>query len=175
MLEEVIKTLEKISENKLEAFARVLYLAAHKRIWIIGNGGSASTASHFTSDLSSLGFDAICLSDNISRLTALTNDYGWDMSYIKQLQHMQKSDVLVAISVHGGNIKWSSNLELAAELAKKKGAKVLSLTGHDGGQLAKMGYSIIVPSKSTPIIEGIHCVLTHIIRQKIEEMGRCTK
>lgn len=176
MLEEVIKTLQKIPEEKIQEFAKILYLSCHKRIWIAGNGGSASTASHFASDLASLGFDVICLTDNVPRLTAITNDYGWELAYIKQMSHVTSGDILIAISVHGGAKGWSDNLTHAATLAKEKNVKVLSLVGHDGGQLAKLSnLSIIVPSNSTPIIEGIHCVLTHIIRQKIEELSKCSK
>lgn len=175
MLKEVIKTLRKIPEDDVQKFARELYLSCHKRIWIIGNGGSASTASHFASDLASLGFDVICLTDNVSRLTALTNDFGWDTVYMKQCQHMKSGDILIAISVHGGR-GWSNNLVLATKFATNRGAKTLSLVGHDGGQLAEISaFSIIVPSDSTPIIEGIHCVLTHVIRQKIEELSKCSK
>lgn len=167
----LIKTIKKMDEKLLDSFAQNLLKHKPNTIWIIGNGGSASTASHFTSDLNSLGFNARCLCDNVPRLTALTNDYGWDEVYIKQLSHLKPNDVLILISVHGGSDSWSNNLIKALFYAKGRGAKILSLTGFDGGITAKnSNHSIIVPAERTYIIEGIHCVLTHIIWQKIKDL-----
>lgn len=170
MIEQVVETLTKIKEEDLDKFAQVLFTSKSNRIFLIGNGGSASTASHFASDLLSLNFNATCLSDNISRVTAIANDYGWNDIFIKQLQHIKKGDVLIAISVHGGYLDWSNNLVKATMFAKGRVAKTLSLVGNDGGELAQIcDFSIIVPSDSTPIIEGLHSVLTHIICEKVKQ------
>jgi D-sedoheptulose 7-phosphate isomerase len=142
---------------------------------LIQNGGSASCASHFASDLASLGFDTICLTDNPARLTALVNDFGWEDTYVKQLSWIKTGDILIAISVHGGADSWSCNLVRAATFAKNRGAKILSLSGFDGGELAKLSdLSIIVPAERTYIIEGIHSILTHVICQMLENQ-KCSK
>ena len=152
------------------------------RIWLAGNGGSSSIASHFASDLQSLGFDAICLTDNIPRLTALTNDYCWELVYEKQLTHFTEFDVLILISVHGGgksplspelgseSLPWSQNLLLAAIEAKKRGGKILSLVGDDGGRLKSLSdIFILVPSPDPCYVEGLHSLLTHIICKRLKE------
>jgi len=171
MLKEISSILSKINELDLVIFAQTLSKAKIlNRIWVAGNGGSSSTASHFVSDLTNLGFNATCLTDNVPCLTAYTNDYGWNEVFQRQLQHMKKDDILVTISVHGGTDNWSNNLILATIFANSMGAKTLSLIGHDGGELAKHSdFSIIVPSDNTYIIEGIHSILTHVICQKIKE------
>jgi D-sedoheptulose 7-phosphate isomerase len=170
MLEEISKILTQIPEENLEKFAQILLNHKNHRVWLIGNGGSASCASHFTSDLASLCFDTICLSDNPSKLTAITNDFGWEEAYVKQLSRMKSDDVLIVISVHGGTNSWSCNLVRAAFFAKDMGATILSLSGFDGGELAKLSdLSIIVPAERTYIVEGIHGVLCHVIWQKLEE------
>lgn len=168
-----METLTKIKEEDIDKFAQILSKSKLSRIFLIGNGGSASTASHFASDLSSLGFDTKCLTDNVSRLTAIANDFSWDEVYTKQFYKLLPNNVLIAISVHGGDIERSNNLIEATLFAKAKGAKTLSLVGCDGGQLAQLcDFSIIVPSDLTPIIEGVHSVLTHIICERVKECNK---
>lgn len=170
MLKNVAKILTQIDEGSLTNFAQILLNSKSHRIWLAGNGGSGATASHFASDLANLGFDTVCLTDNVPRLTALTNDYGWIASYDRQLSHFKKGDVFIAISVHGSSQEWSNNLFEAATVAEVQDGKILSLVGYDGGQLAKISdFSIIVPSDQTYIIEGIHSVLAHAICEKIRE------
>jgi D-sedoheptulose 7-phosphate isomerase len=170
MLNEISEILTRIDEENLDKAVEILL--EHKpshRIFLVGNGGSSACASHFASDLASLGFDATCLSDNIPRLTAITNDFGWEDVFIKQLEHLKPNDILIVISVHGGSNSWSCNLVRAASFAKEKGAKILSLSGFDGGELAKISdLSIIVPAERTYIIEGLHSVVAHVICQKLE-------
>lgn len=173
MLEEISSIIKKIPLEKIEEFTNILHNSKSNRIWIIGNGGSASTASHFKSDLSSIDFDVVCPSENISRITALTNDFGWDEVYIKQLSHLKPNDVLIIISVHGGSESWSNNLVKALFYAKGRNAKILSLTGFDGGVVSKYSNStIIVPAEKTYIIEGIHSILTHVIWKQLEDKTR---
>ena len=170
MLKKIVSVMSKINEKELENFTQFLLKSKNSRIWIIGNGGSSSTASHFTSDLQNLGFNATCLSDNTPRLTAITNDFSWNEAYYRQLEHMRPNDILITISVHGGSEKWSNNLVLATHFAQGRNAKVLSLIGCNGGEIGKFSdFAIIVPSNETYIIEGIHSVLTHIICQKVKE------
>ena len=91
-------------------------------VYTIGCGGSSSTASHFTADLSKTvgGFKSICLSDNTPLVSAITNDLGWENVFEYQLKNwMGGNDVLVVFSVHGGSKDWSYNLIKAMKLAKK--------------------------------------------------------
>lgn len=145
----------------------------NNRIWLAGNGGSAYTMSHFASDLMNLNFDVFCMNDNIARLSALTNDIGWEFVYVKQLENFKKGDILILASVHGGGKigdEWSQNLLLAAIEAKKKNGIILSLIGCGGGRLKRFSdVSIIIPSDSCCYVEGFHSLYTHIICEKLKE------
>lgn len=171
-LVEAQKLLKSLEDADIEGFVEFLKVARefNKRVWLVGNGGSAATASHFTSDLMNLGFDVFCMVDNISRLTALTNDFSWENVYWKQLEKLDRGDVLILLSVHGGVGKWSSNLLLATRRAKNRGGIILSLVGCDGGKLKEPSdVCIIVPSESCCYVEGIHSLLTHIICERLKK------
>ena len=154
-----------------------------KKIFIIGNGGSASTATHFACDLNKYTsvdgkkrFKAISLEDNIPLVTALVNDEGWNQVYSYQLENlMDEGDYLIVLSVHGGSGKdkagpWSQNILLAAQLVQERGGKVIGLVGFDGGAIRSIADScIIVPVNSTPQVEGFHLVLTHLICSIIKD------
>ena len=159
----------------IESFVLYLKNARDKkdRVWLAGNGGSAYTVAHFASDLMNLGFDVFCMVDNIARLTAITNDYGWEFAYEKQLKNFRKFGVLILVSVHGGGKlgdSWSQNLLLAAIEVKKKQGRVLSFLGCDGGRLKDLSdVSIIVPSELSCYVEGFHSLLAHIVCEKLKE------
>ncbi len=177
--------INKISRDDIGRVIQILDHARNdgRRVFIIGNGGSASTATHFACDLNKYTsvdgkkrFKAISLEDNIPLLTALVNDEGWDNAYSYQLENlMDDGDCLVAISVHGGTGKdkaalWSQNLLKAVKLVKSRGGKVVGLVGFDGGALREVSdASILVPIDSTPQVEGFHLVLTHLICSLIRE------
>jgi D-sedoheptulose 7-phosphate isomerase len=153
---------------------------------LFGNGGSASTASHFCSDLFKTAnvenkkrFRAICLNDNLSVVSALINDSGWETVYIEQLVNlMDIGDVAIAISVHGGSGRdksgqWSQNILRAIEYANKKG-KTIGFSGFDGGPLKEIATAcVVVPKNSTPQVESFHLWLEHMIvfclKKRIEE------
>jgi len=153
-------------------------------VFVIGNGGSASSATHFASDLNKWvsedaerKFRAFALVDNIPLVSALTNDNGWGEVYVEQLRNFfRKGDVLVAISVHGGSGSdkagpWSQNLLKAVKYAKENGGKVVGLSGFDGGMLKKAADAcVVVPAESTPHVEGMHLVLTHLMSEQLREM-----
>ena len=153
-------------------------------MFVIGNGGSASSATHFASDLNKWvsedaerKFRAFALVDNIPLVSALTNDNGWGEVYVEQLRNFfRKGDVLVAISVHGGSGSdkagpWSQNLLKAVKYAKENGGKVVGLSGFDGGMLKKAADAcVVVPAESTPHVEGMHLVLTHLMSEQLREM-----
>lgn len=148
-------------------------------VYTMGCGGSASTATHFASDLAKTTivkgkprFKAIALVDNIPLVSAWTNDSGWGKVFAEQLQPwITKDDVLVGFSVHGGSGEgeagpWSQNLVAAMKLAKDRKAKVIGFSGFDGGAMKKMGDTcLIVPVDfepyGTPVVEAMHVVLHH--------------
>lgn len=150
-------------------------------VYAIGNGGSASTASHFVCDMckyvvpqGKAPFNAICLSDNVALFTAWANDANFDDVYVRQIENrIGVNDVLVSFSVHGGS-GFSRNLVKAVGHAKEQGAFTVSFSGFDGGLLGQIAdCSIVVPKDSTPHVEAMHVVLTHLLaarlRQKLEE------
>jgi D-sedoheptulose 7-phosphate isomerase len=174
-----------ISARDIDAVIQHLY-DAWKRdatVFTAGNGGSASTATHLAADLNKYTsskadhrFKALCLNDNITLVSALTNDDGWDNVYSYQLESfMREGDVLVAVSVHGGSGgdnagEWSQNLLKAARVVKERNGKLLALVGFDGGVLHKVAdASVLVPADSTPQVEGFHLVLTHLIAARLKQ------
>ena len=184
-LDGVEEVVRKISKSDIEATINVLYEAwkNDKAVYVIGNGGSASTSTHFAADLNKYvsddaphRFRAFALVDNIPLMSALTNDNGWSDVYSYQLESfMKEGDVLVGISVHGGSGgdkagPWSQNLLKAVKVAKEKKGKVVGLIGFDGGMLRKLAdASIVVPADSTPQVEGFHLVLTHLISARLKD------
>ena len=117
-------------------------------------------------------------------ISALTNDVGFGRIFTEQLEpSFATGDVLVCLSVHGGSGSdkagpWSQNLVSAADLAKKRGAKVVALVGYDGGALRQLAdASVIVPRSksghtSTPHVEGFHEVFHHLICERLLELVR---
>ena len=177
--------VNKISKADIDKAIQILDNARKegRRVFIIGNGGSASTATHFACDLNKYTsvdgkkrFRAISLEDNVPLVTALVNDEGWDNVYSYQLENlMDDGDCLVAISVHGGSGKdkadlWSQNLLKAVKLVQSRGGKAVGLVGFDGGAMKDIADAcIVVPIDSTPQVEGFHLVLTHLICSLIRE------
>lgn len=185
-LEEVAQIAAKLDRGSIDKAIQLFYDAwkSDSQIFIIGNGGSASTATHFACDLNKWvsddaerKFRAFSLVDNIPLVSALTNDNGWgDIYYEQLLNFFRKGDVLVAISVHGGSGSdkagpWSQNLLKAVKYAKDNGGKVVGLSGFDGGVLRTASDAcIVVPADSTPHVEGMHLVLTHLMAEQLRGM-----
>ena len=188
-LSEVTKVAQAISVDDIDKATELLFDAWKRgsRVFTCGNGGSASTATHFACDLvkttatpDKRGFKAECLNDNIPLMLALINDDGFDNLFYEQLRtKFQKGDVLICISVHGGAGKdkaalWSQNLLKAIKYAKDEGGKAIGFSGFDGGPMKEIADAcIVVPINSTPQVESFHLALEHLIcsclRQKIEE------
>jgi len=183
-LEEVSQIAAKLDRESIDMAVRVLYEAwkNDSQVFTIGNGGSASTATHLACDLNKWvsdeavrKFRAFSLVDNIPLVSALTNDIGWSDIYYEQLRNFfRRGDVLVAISVHGGSGSdkagpWSQNLLKAVKYAKDNGGKVIGLSGFDGGTLKTASDAcIVVPANSTPHVEGMHLVLTHLMCEQLK-------
>lgn len=184
-LADVDSVARDISQDDIDAVIQRLHEAWQRdaTVYVAGNGGSASTATHFAADLNKYTsskadhrFKALCLNDNIPLISALTNDDGWDNVFSYQLESfMREGDVLVGISVHGGSGsdnagEWSQNLLKAAHVVKEKNGVLLALVGFDGGVLRKVAdASVVVPADSTPQVEGFHLVLTHLICARLKQ------
>lgn len=177
---------KRFSEIDIDGVIETLFEAwkKGKKIFIIGNGGSASTATHFACDLAKgtvvegkKRFKVISLTDNVPLLTALTNDEGFASIFVEQLKNLlEKDDVVIAISVHGGAGQdkvgpWSQNLLAAIQYAKDNSARTIGITGFDGGALKNMADAcIVVPANSTPYVESWHAALEHLICSCLREM-----
>ena len=141
---------------------------AQKTIYVFGNGGSASTASHFQNDFNkgiseytSTKFRFQCLNDNIPTLLAIANDVGYEEIFRFQLQgRITAGDIIMAISGSGN----SKNVLNAAEYAKSIGCKIIGFTGFNGGQLKKIAdVSLHVPVHSMQITEDVHLMFDHLM------------
>jgi len=184
-LAEFADIASRLSEADINSVIDILFEAWTKgrKIFIIGNGGSASTASHFACDLgktTTVGgkkrFKVFSLTDNVPLLTALTNDEGFASIFVEQLKNLlDQGDVVVAISVHGGTGRdkaalWSQNLLAAIQYAKEKSARTIGLAGFDGGAFKEMTDAcIVVPANSTPYVESWHAALEHLICNCLRE------
>lgn len=142
------------------------------KIHLCGNGGSASDAQHLAAELSGRFYydrpplNAEALHVNTSYLTAVANDYSYDMIYARMIQaSAKKGDVLVGISTSGN----SANILRAIEVAKDMGVKTIGMTGEKGGKMASYCDILInVPSTCTPRIQEAHIMIGHIICEIIE-------
>lgn len=185
-MKEVQEITQSIDKNQIDKAINILFDAWKNgnHVYFMGCGGSAGTASHFAADLSkttlSKGkkrFKSISLVDNPSLSTAWINDEGWENVFLGQIENFMKpGDVAIAISVHGGKGKgnalaWSQNLTKALQYVKDKGGKTIGLSGFDGGAFNEIcDASIVVPKDSTPLVEGFHGDLQHMIIFRLKEM-----
>ena len=143
---------------------------ANATVFILGNGGSASTASHFANDLGfgprRLGgatYRAISLTDNLSALTAIANDRHYDAVFVEQLKTLlQPGDLVLAISASGN----SPNVLLAAQYARTQQAVVVAFTGFGGGQLVDLADDVVhvsTPHGDYGPVEDVHMFLDHLL------------
>lgn len=149
---------------------------AEQQIFIMGNGGSASTASHFVCDLSKNTrqanwphFRVIGLTDNMALLSAYANDEGYDSVFANQLANLARpGDLVIGISTSGN----SPNVLKGVEQANEMGALTISLTGFNGGRLKNMTpLNIHVPSHCIEQVEDIHLMLEHLICSCLRQMA----
>lgn len=144
------------------------------KVLVFGNGGSAADAQHLVAELvgrfkkERKALAAISLNTNVSTITALGNDYSFDIIFARQLEALaQKEDIVIGISTSGN----SKNVLEAFEVAKKIGCITVGLTGKDGGKIKdKVDYCLRVPSNNTPRIQEMHIVIIHIICSLVEEI-----
>ncbi len=179
-IEYLAKILKSIDVNEVSKFIKTLIEAreSDSTIFFIGNGGSATTASHFANDLS-IGtncydkpFRVMSLTDNQPIITAIANDFGYDEIFIRQLKIYGKSgDVLVGISASGN----SKNIIDAFEYANANNIKTVGLTAFDGGkmrEIANEGIHIQTDFKEYGPAEDAHMILDHLV---VSYLGRLLK
>ena len=174
-LEETAKIVSTIDAQSIESVAEGLAAAraAGGRLFILGVGGSAGHASHAVNDFRKIcGFEAYAPTDNVSELTARTNDEGWDTTFVEWLKtsRLSSKDALLIFSVGGGNKEKnvSVNLVRAIDLAKERGAKIFGVVGRDGGHTKRSADAcVLVPvvegSRITPHTEGFAAVVWHLL------------
>jgi D-sedoheptulose 7-phosphate isomerase len=169
-LKRLTATLEGMPAESIERLSEMLYRAYTdgKQVFTVGNGGSASTASHMAADLAKNTIDPnmrrfriMSLNDNIPMLTALSNDLGYENVFAEQLQNLiQPGDVLIVLSGSGN----SPNVIKAMEYARSQSAEVAALLGFGGGRAAELAdISILVDSSDYGVVEDAHLVLNHIL------------
>jgi D-sedoheptulose 7-phosphate isomerase len=157
--------------------AAVMLLTCQARgrvVFVVGNGGSAATASHFACDLSKgtrrdgpPTFHVVSLTDNVPLLTAWANDSGYDRVFSEQLTALARpGDLLVAISASGN----SPNVVAAVDAARSCGMSVVSLSGRSGGRLAHLVDVLVnVPSDTIEVVEDAHLIVAHSLCVAVRE------
>ena len=174
-LNEAIEIIKKIDVNAIESMADILANVKKEegRIFFLGVGGSAGNCSHAVNDFRKIvGIESYAPTDNVSELTARTNDEGWPTIFVEWLKtsKLRKNDLLFIFSVGGGNLEKniSPNLVEALKLAKSVGAKVVGVVGRDGGYTAQVADAcVIVPTINsdniTPHSEAFQAVIWHLL------------
>jgi D-sedoheptulose 7-phosphate isomerase len=174
---ELKQTLDKLPEGLISEVIEILHAARLKqsKIFIMGNGGSASTASHFVADLAKNtrkegwpSFRVIGLTDNMAILSAYANDEGYENVFAQQLANLvEPDDLVIAISASGN----SPNVLKAVELACQRGAFTIGFTGFSGGILGKLvNINLHVPSNIIEHVEDAHLMLEHLICKALREI-----
>lgn len=143
------------------------------KLMVMGNGGSAADSQHFAAEIVSRfrmerpGLPAIALSTDTSILTAIGNDYGFDVVFRRQVEALAKpGDMVVGISTSGN----STNVKMALELAREKGCRTIALLGRDGGSIKGVSdLALVVPSNDTPQIQEGHIAIIHIVCDLVEK------
>lgn len=172
------KTLDQLPLALIDEVISILHEARlnHRQIFIMGNGGSASTASHFAADLSKNtrqegipNFRAMCLADNMAIMSAYANDEGYDNVFAQQLANFVRPyDVVTAISASGNSL----NVVKAVELARKVRAKTIGFTGFDGGSLGSLvDVHIHIASSQIEHVEDVHLMAEHLICKTLRELA----
>jgi len=174
-LEESKRIIELIDPDAVERVAEILAAVRARggRLFFLGVGGSAANCSHAVNDFRKIaGFEAYAPTDNVSELTARTNDEGWASVFVEWLRgsRLRKDDGVVIFSVGGGNLEKniSPNLVSALKLARDVGASVVGVVGRDGGYTKQVADAcVIVPTVNvanvTPHTEAFQAVIWHLL------------
>ena len=159
--------VDRISEQIWQAYVQ------DRTVYLFGNGGSAALASHLACDLAKGAaangrrrLRAVSLNDNLALLTALANDLDYDEIFAEQLHHIEKGDVVLAISSSGN----SGNVIRGLEAARQAGATTIAITGFKGGRVKPLcDMCLVVPSDNVQYIEDSHLSVMHAIFSDIRQ------
>jgi len=176
---EKLKTsVDALDREKIEQFVKVLIEArdGNKTIFVMGNGGSAATASHFVCDIAKAAsypkekrYKVVSLNDNLPIMMAYANDVSYDDIFVEQLKNQfQKGDVVLGLSGSGN----SKNVLKAINYANQNGGVTVGFTGYDGGELKNIAsLSIDANVDNMQITEDIHLILTHVLMRALSQVG----
>ena len=174
----IAEAVEILGKLDVAVIERIVDLLAQTRelggrLFVLGVGGSAANASHAVNDFRKIvGIETYAPTDNVSELTARTNDEGWASVFKCWLEgsHLNAKDIILVFSVGGGNLEKnvSPNLVLALQLAKQVGAKIVGVVGRDGGYTAQVADAcVVIPTVHaehiTPHTEAFQSVVHHLL------------
>jgi D-sedoheptulose 7-phosphate isomerase len=174
-LNEAVQIIQQMDVLEIEKMAELLAHVKNEggRLFFLGVGGSAGNCSHAVNDFRKIvGIESYAPTDNVSELTARTNDEGWPSIFVEWLRtsRLHSKDMLFIFSVGGGNLEKniSPNLVEALKLAKSIGSKVIGVVGRDGGYTAKVADACIIvptvnPDNVTPHSEAFQAVVWHLL------------
>ena len=174
-LSETTAITQQLNKTQIEKVIDLLFNVRRDegRLFILGVGGSAANASHAVNDFRKIvGIEAYAPTDNVSELTARTNDEGWATIFAKWLEvsRLKAKDMILVFSVGGGHVEKnvSPNLVAALQFAKKIGTKVAGIVGRDGGYTAQVADACILiptanPENITPHAEAFQAVIWHLL------------
>ncbi|MDL2262837.1 SIS domain-containing protein [Bacteroidales bacterium OttesenSCG-928-I21] len=174
--DKVKKAIEKVDVNQVNNLMNLLIdaLQQEKQIFIMGNGGSAATASHFACDFNKglswnkqKRFKIICLNDNIPTLMAYSNDISYEEIFAEPLKNFfQKGDLIVGLSGSGN----SKNILNAIEWGNENGGTTIGLTGYDGGKLKQIAkHCVHIDVQDMQVAEDLHMILDHCMMQILHD------
>ena len=181
MIEKELQSHQKMIEKTIEVMIPEIEEAAKivvetlkngNKILLCGNGGSASDAQHIAAELvgryktERRGLPAISLNTDTSAMTAISNDYGYDRVFDRQVEALaREGDLLIAISTSGNSI----NIISAVAIAKLLGCRTIGLSGKEGGDMNRICHlNLVVPSDDTPRIQEMHILIGHILCQAVD-------
>lgn len=172
-LKETISIAETVSNEEIEKGVDILKETKRSggRLFILGVGGSAANASHAVNDFRKIGgIETYAPTDNVSELTARTNDEGWETTFTEWLKvsRISEKDAIMVFSVGGGSQATSLNIVNALKLGKEKGAKIISIVSRTGGYAKEVSDAcVLIPvvdeSRITPHAEGWQGVVWHLM------------
>ncbi len=186
-LSEAHRILDGLDVAVIENMARLIGEARRRegRLFILGVGGSAANASHAVNDFRKIvGIEAYAPTDNVSELTARTNDEGWSTIFVEWLRgsRLRADDLIFVLSVGGGNLEKnvSPNLVTALQYAREIGTPILGIVGRDGGYTAQVADACLIiptvhPERITPHAEAFQAVVWHLLVSHPSLRAQATK
>jgi D-sedoheptulose 7-phosphate isomerase len=174
-LTEARQIIDQLDPDVTESMVSLIDQTRHRqgRLFILGVGGSAANASHAVNDFRKIvGIEAYAPTDNVSELTARTNDEGWPSIFVEWLKisRLRADDLILVLSVGGGSLEKnvSPNLVTALQFAIEVGTRIIGIVGRDGGYTAKVANACLIiptinPDHITPHAEAFQAVVWHLL------------